>query len=84
MNMQTSSPGFRGPRGKEEAAILYLDFCYSIYPSTIKHSKYAMLYNRVVQKPQFRNNFRLKNSKMRSILQDLQANRRLADTQPGY
>ncbi|MDR0722655.1 MAG: methyl-accepting chemotaxis protein [Treponema sp.] len=34
--------------------------------------------NRVVQKPQFLNNFRLKNSKMRSILQDL------FDNQPGY
>jgi hypothetical protein len=34
--------------------------------------------NRVVQKPQFLNNFRLKNSKMQSILQDL------FDNQPGY
>jgi transposase-like protein len=34
--------------------------------------------NRVVQKPQFLNNFRLKNSKMRGILQDL------FDNQPGY
>jgi hypothetical protein len=34
--------------------------------------------NRVVQKPQFLNNFRLKNSKMQHILQDL------FDNQPGY
>jgi hypothetical protein len=39
---------------------------------------------RVVQKLPFLNNFRLKAAKMRSILRDLSANRRLADNQPGY
>jgi hypothetical protein len=43
-----------------------------------KAKKYITDHNRVVQRPQFLNNFRLKNSKMRSILQDL------FDNQPGY
>jgi hypothetical protein len=49
-----------------------------IGPYPLKGSFEGGSYTRVVQKPQFLNNFRLKNSKMRSILQDL------FDNQPGY
>jgi hypothetical protein len=68
------------------SGILAIGIIYAIYQFITENWVYIVTIAgivivctiRVVQKPQFLNNFRLKNSKMQSILQDL------FDNQPGY